>query len=590
MISYHVELDDLHSHHYRVTLSVPQPGDALELALPVWIPGSYLVREFARHLSGLQAQQGGQAWEVQALDKARWQLRRPAGAPASRAALTVRWRVYAFDTSVRTAFLDDRRGFFNGTGLLLRVVGREAQAQRLSLGRLPAGWEVATAMPAAAPGRSRGESGAWLAADYDELVDHPFELGSFWRGRFSAGGVPHELVVAGAWPRFDGDRLLRDTQRICAEQIAFWHGADAAARSAPFGRYVFLINAVGDGYGGLEHRASTALLTSRRDLPVQGSEPGGDGYIGLLGLISHEYFHSWNVKRLKPAEFATLDYQHENYTRLLWFFEGVTSYYDDLMLRRAGLIDAPRYLRLLTRNLASLAATPGRQLQSLAEASFDAWIKYYRPDENSANATVSYYVKGALVALALDLSLRQRGHSLDAVMRRLWADSAGGPVDEAAIQAALQAVAGRGLQRTLRAWVHGTDELPLAELLAATGVLCGSERAGWAATLGLKLSEGPVSGVQVKSVLAGSAAAVAGVAAGDELLAVDGWRIRRLDDALAWAGRESPFDLLLARDQRVLTLRLQPQRDAALAATPTLALQERPARHALARRRAWIDA
>ncbi len=593
MISYHVELDDLHSHHYRVTLSVPQPDAVLELALPVWIPGSYLVREFARHLSALQARQGRVDWQVQALDKARWRVSRPAGAPAGRGALTVSWRVYAFDTSVRAAFLDDRRGFFNGTGLLLRVAGREAQPQRLSLGRLPAGWEVATAMPAAPEGPARGESGAWLAADYDELVDHPFELGSFWRGRFTAGGVPHELVVAGAWPRFDGDRLLKDTQRICSTQIAFWHGADAPPRSAPFGRYVFLINAVGDGYGGLEHRASTALLTQRADLPVQGGGQGaaaGDGYIGLLGLISHEYFHSWNVKRLKPAEFSTLDYQQENYTRLLWFFEGVTSYYDDLMLRRAGLIDAPRYLKLLSRSVAALAATPGRRVQSVAEASFDAWTKYYRPDENSANATVSYYVKGALVALALDLSLRQRGHSLDDVMRRLWQDSAGGPVDEAAVLGALQAVAGRGLQRTLRAWVHGTDELPLAELLAANGVICRSERAGWAASLGLKLSEGPVSGVQVKSVLAGSVAATAGVAAGDELLAVDGWRLRRLDDALAWVGRDAPFDLLLARDQRVLTRRVQPQPQGALATTPVLALHERPARHALGRRRAWIDA
>lgn len=587
MIRYHVALDDLPGHHYRVTLTVPQPGPEVELALPVWIPGSYLVREFARHLSGFSARQGRQACEVQALDKARWRVR---CAPGSRAALTVSWRVYAFDTSVRTAWLDERRGFFNGSSLLPRVVGREVQPHRLSLGRLPAGWEVATAMPVSPDGTERGTAGTWQAADYDELIDHPFELGSFWRGRFSAGGVPHEIVVAGAWPRLDGDRLVRDVQRICARQIAFWHGADAPPRSAPFDRYVFLVNAVGEGYGGLEHRASTALLTSRRDLPAQGVEPAGDGYIGLLGLVSHEYFHSWNVKRLKPAEFATLDYQQENYTRLLWFFEGVTSYYDDLMLRRAGLIDAPRYLRLLARNVAALAATPGRQVQSVAEASFDAWIKYYRPDENTPNATVSYYVKGALVALALDLMLRQRGHSLDEVMRRLWQDSDGGPIDEAAIHRALQAVAGRSLQRTLRAWVHGTDELPLAELLAATGVDCRGERAGLAAALGLKLAEAPLTGVQVKSVLAGGAAAAAGVSAGDELLAVDGWRIRRLDDAQAWVGREQPFELLLCRDQRMLTLRVTPPADQALAQAPTLALHDRPARHALARRRAWIDA
>ena len=579
-IAYRVAVDDVHSHHYRVTLTVPQPATDTVLALPVWIAGSYMVREFGRHLSGLAARQGRQARPLEQLDKTTWRVR-----CSGRAALVVSYRVYAFDTSVRAAFLDSRRGFFNGSSLCLRVLGREAGPHRLGLAGLPAGWQVASAMPPA-PG---GGPLDFEAPDYDALVDHPFELGRFWRGQFQAGGVPHELVVAGALPGFDGARLLADTRRICEAQIAFWHGPSRSR--PPFGRYVFLLNAVEDGYGGLEHRASTALIAARRDLPRAGQDTASDGYVTLLGLISHEYFHTWNVKRLKPAELAVLDHQAENYTRLLWFFEGFTSYYDDLMLLRSGLVDAPRYLKLLAKTVNALAQTPGRQVQTVAEASFDAWVKYYRSDENTPNATVSYYMKGALVALACDLTLRQHGGTLDEVMRGLWARSGGGgPITEADIAAVLAEVAGRPLDAELRDWVHGTGELPLDTLLPAFGVQLRPEQAGLAAALGLRLSEGPVTGVQVRSVLAGSAAMRAGVSAGDELLAVDGWRIRRLEDAQAWLQRDEAFELLLVRDQRVLTLRVQPAPDTALAGNLALLLQDKPGRTVAALRRGWLGA
>ena len=599
MISYRVALADLHSHHFELTLTVPQPAADQVLALPVWIAGSYMVREFGRHLSGLSARQGRRELPVEQLDKSRWRVR-----CSGRGALQVRYRVYAFDNSVRAAFLDTRRGFFNGSSLCLRVLGREAEPHRLQLGRLPAGWQVATAMAPAADGQTL----AFEAADYDELLDHPVELGRFWRGNFEAGGVAHEFVVAGALPGFDGVRLLADAQRICAQQIDFWHAASpgVAQTAPPLQRYVFLLNAVADGYGGLEHRASTALIAARRDLPRERSDPmaNGEGYATLLGLISHEYFHTWNVKRLKPAELVTIDHQAENYTRLLWFFEGFTSYYDDLMLLRSGLIDAPRYLRLLAKTLNAVAATPGRAVQSVAESSFDAWVKYYRADENTPNATVSYYLKGSLVALAIDLTLRQQGATLDELMRGLWqrcggsaaaSGLAGGnplhrPLAEHDIAEVLAQLAGRRMDEQLHDWVHGTDELPLDELLQATGVQVRPERAGFAAALGLRLSEGPVTGVQVKSVLAGSAAALAGLSAGDELLAVDGWRIRRLDDAQAWVQRDQPFELLLVRDQRVMQLYLRPDAAAPLAGTVSLLLDDKPGRAVAARRRAWLGA
>ena len=579
MITYRIELHDLHAHQFRVTLTLPTPAAAQRLSLPVWVPGSYMVREFARHLSRLEARQGDKAVALTQLDKTTWQA-----ACKGRGALVVSYLVYAFETSVRAAFLDASRGFFNGTSLCLRVEGREHEPHAISLGELPRGWLVATSMAAHA-------KAGFVAADYDELVDHPFELGAFWRGEFKAHGVAHEFVVAGAWPGFDGERLLNDAKKICETQIAFWH--DSKKPKPPYGRYVFMLNAVDDGYGGLEHRASTALIAKRRDLPQQGVSVMTEGYTTLLGLISHEYFHAWNVKRLKPAELARIDYTHENHTPLLWFFEGFTSYYDDLLLLRAGLIDAPRYLRLVAKTIDTVAATPGREVQSVAEASFDAWTKYYRSDENTANATVSYYAKGSLMALALDLSLRKEGKgTLDDVMRRLWQKmwqkSRGGPVGEGDIAAAMKRIGGRSYAREIAAWVHGTDELPLPGLLDAAGVALTAEKAGYAAALGLRLAEG-ANGVQVKQVLSASVAMRAGVAAGDELLAVDGWRIRRLDEAQQWLEPGRDFELLLVRDQRLLRLTLQPG-GAAPAPQTVLGLSSKPAVRVLALRKAWIGA
>ncbi|WKB54613.1 M61 family metallopeptidase [Eleftheria terrae] len=546
MIAYRIEPLDLNAHLFRVSLRIEQPAAEQRVSLPVWIPGSYLVREFGRHLQQLSARQGRQELVPEQLDKTSWLLR-----CQGRAALDISYQVYAFDTSVRAAFLDASRGFFNGTSVFLRVEGREQEPQRVEIRGLPRGWQVATALPALqVDGRGQG---SYEAADYDELVDHPVELGSFWRGEFKAGGVPHEFVVAGALPGFDGSRLLQDARRICEAQIAFWHGR----KRPPFKRYVFLLNAVDDSYGGLEHRASTALICGRRDLPRLGDSSQSEGYVTLLGLISHEYFHTWNVKRLRPAEFARYDYTRENYTELLWFFEGFTSYYDDLFLVRAGLIDEARYLKLLAKTVSGVLATPGREVQSVAQASFDAWVKYYRQDENSVNATVSYYTKGSLVALALDLSLRSEGRgSLDQVMAELWQRSAGGPVSEADIAAALKQVAGRSYARELSRWVHGTQDLPLEPLLKAVAVGWSLQPAPLAQRLGLRSAD-TAGGVQVKAVMRGGAAEQAGLAAGDEVLGVGDWRLRKLDDLPLLAREGQPMELLVARDQRLLRLRLQ---------------------------------
>ena len=560
---YTVEAADLHAHLFRVTLRIAAPAASQTVSLPVWIPGSYLVREFSKNLQGLSARQGRRTVAVQQLDKCSWQLDCKASDP-----LVLSYEVYAFDNSVRTAWLDSRRGFFNGTSLCLRVHGQEDQAHQLQL--LPVkgqpDWQAATGLT---PVKTDKKGfGLYQAADYDELVDCPVELGTFWSGHFKACGIEHRFVVAGALPSFDGKRLLADTQKICEAEIRFWHGNGAqAGRKAPHKNYVFMLNAVDDGYGGLEHRNSTALICGRRDLPRLGEKKTGEGYTTLLGLISHEYFHTWNVKQLRPDAFARYDYTRENYTPLLWFFEGFTSYYDDLLLRRAGLIDDATYLKLLAKTINQVSQTPGRHVQTVAQASFDAWVKYYRQDENTPNATVSYYTKGALVGLCLDLSLRAEGHSLDAVMRGLWKRCKAGPMREQDVLDELQALTGRSWHKELQAWVHSTAELPLARLLEAQGIRIHAEPGNFAQHLGLRHTDANGS-VQVKAVLRGSAAEQAGFAAGDEWLGlevgargqrgktVQSWRVNKLDDVPVLLGKERKAVALVSRDKQLLRLPL----------------------------------
>ena len=570
-VHYRVEIADLQAHLFRVTMSVAAPSALQTVSLPVWIPGSYLVREFSGHLQNLKALQGKRALaagQLVQLDKCSWQIRCAPARP-----LVLVYEVYANDASVRTAMLNDMRGFFNGTSVCLRVEDQENKLHALEISAPKAlpGWSLATGLT---PHKvSKSGFGSYHAESYDALVDAPVEMGAFWSGSFKACGVPHRFVVAGAAPSFDGDKLLADAQKICETQIRFWHGT----QKPPYKNYLFMLNAVDDGYGGLEHGNSTALICNRRDLPRLGDKKVSDGYTTLRGLISHEYFHTWNVKRLRPAELARYDYTRENYTKLLWFFEGFTSYYDDLLLRRCGLLDNAGYLKLLNKTINQVMQTPGRQVQSVAQASFDAWVKYYRQDENTPNATVSYYTKGALVALCFDLSLRAPVNgkpaaanvTLDAVMRHVWKHCKGGPMQESDLSAALLAVSGRSFDAELAAWVHGKAELPLQPLLEQHGVSVLEDPAQLAQRLGLRVSES--AGITVKAVLRGGAAERAGFVAGDEWLGIElkqptgakvkaapsaGWRLNRLDDLLLYTGQATQFQALVARDKRLMRLHL----------------------------------
>ena len=584
-VHYTVDAANQHAHLFQISLHIENPQAGQFVSLPVWIPGSYLVREFAKNLQNLKAKQGGKSVAIHQVNKSQWQIE-----SKSDQALHLSYEVYAFDNSVRTAWLDMQRGFFNGTSLCLRVHGLEEQAHALTLSPLKnSTWSVATGLtPVKVNKQGFGE---YQAANYDELVDCPFEMGNFWRGQFTACGIPHEFVVAGALPSFDGSRLLADTQKICETEINFWHDKRPKSQ-APYKRYVFMLNAVEEGYGGLEHRNSTALICNRRDLPNLGMKKVPEAYVTLLGLISHEYFHTWNVKQLRPSEFKRYDYTQENYTQMLWFFEGFTSYYDDLLLRRAKLIDDPTYFKLLNKTINLVLQAPGRHVQSVAQASFDAWVKYYRQDENTPNATISYYTKGALVALCLDLTMRTEGTAnLDKVMRGLWQRSKGGPMSEADLLAELETQTGRSWVKEIKAWVHGTQDLPLKTLLSSHGVVVHEDPPQMAQRLGLRVAEAQ-GVVQIKAVLRGGAAEKAGMAAGDEWWAVASskaksptWRLKKLEDINLLLGNDKKAKATISRDQKVFELDLSIPSDVftwRLSAAPTLGASA-------SRTSAWLD-
>jgi predicted metalloprotease with PDZ domain len=535
-IRYTIVPVDPAAHLFRVNCCVAAPDPAGQVfRLPAWIPGSYMIREFARNIVALHAECAGSPVSCEKTDKSSWRCA-PVVGP-----LTVTCDVYAWDLSVRAAHLDDTHAYFNGTSVFLEVVGQGDAPCAVTLER-PDGdryarWRVATTL-AAADGTPEWGFGAYLAQDYDELIDHPVEMGEFTQARFHAGGIPHDVVLTGVH-RADMERICRDLARVCATQINFF-GAPA-----PMSRYLFMVMVVGEGYGGLEHRSSTSLMVSRDDLPFAGEDADTlkDSYRTFLGLCSHEYFHTWHVKRIKPAAFMPYDLAQEAYTRQLWIFEGFTSYYDDLLLLRAGLITTGSYLELLGQTITRVLRGPGRHRQSVAESSFDAWTKFYRQDENAPNAIVSYYAKGSLVALALDLELRRRtggARSLDDVMRLLWTchGLAGRPVAEREFPAIVAEVLGEDVSAFLDPLVNGCAELPLPALLEGFGIRYqlraadGQGDAGGkpgrrtqpATTLAMRTQQDAL-GVRIQHCLAGGPAMKAGLSAGDVILALNGLRV-----------------------------------------------------------------
>jgi predicted metalloprotease with PDZ domain len=592
----------LGAHRFEVTCSLDDPDpDGQVFSMPAWIPGSYMIREFAKNIVQLWAFSGEQAVPVKKVDKSTWRCE-PCAGP-----LTVRYEVYAWDLSVRAAHLDTTHGYFNGTSVFVRMHGREDSPHRVDI-RPPEGedyqaWRVATALsPLDAPPFGFGR---YQAADYDELIDHPVEMGTFTLATFYACGYPHDVAITGKH-RTDMERLCRDLTLLCEQQIRFF------GEPPPMERYLFLVTAVGSGYGGLEHRASCSLLCSRDDLPRSDQQEASEKYRTFLGLCSHEYFHLWNVKRIKPAVFSHYDLSKENYTTLLWVFEGFTSYYQNLMLVRCGLISSEHYLELLAHTISRVWRSGGRFKQSLTESSFDSWIKLYKQDENAPNALISYYTKGALTALALDLLIRRdtrNARSLDDVMRALWMryGQSGEGVPEEGVERLVEEISGLDLKMFFKKVVHGVEDPPLPELLPQFGVAfalraahSASDQGGYRAretpdktplrvAMGVRLAENDAE-TKLAAVYDGGAAQQAGLAAGDIIVAVESMRAMRanLESLLAaYRPGETVAVHVFRRDELLsftVTL-LAPPAD-----TCVLSLQDDSDGAARARRAAWLGA
>ena len=432
------------THYVEVEASVPTRGrPQIELEMAVWTPGSYLVREFSRHVEDVRASAGGQERPVEKTAKNRWRVQ-----TGSAPSVSVRYRVYGREMSVRTNFIEADFALINSAATFLTLADDTGPRPHEVALTLPAEWKTTmTGLPEAADGLQHH----YRAADFDTLVDSPIVAGNPAVYEFSVQGKPHFLVNVGEGGVWDGPRSAADAQRIVETQAAFWG-------QLPYDKYVF-INMITEGTGGLEHRNSTVLMTSRWRTRAR------RGYVDWLSLVSHEFFHAWNVKRLRPVELGPFEYERENYTRTLWVAEGLTDYYGDLLAVRAGVITPEEYLVALSETIASLQTTPGRLSQSVEEASFDAWIRYYRQDENTPNTTISYYTKGAVIGFLLDLEIRKatnNSRSLDDLMTEAYARYSGAKgYTSAEFRALASEVAGVDLSAWLRTALDTTDRAGL---------------------------------------------------------------------------------------------------------------------------------
>jgi len=545
MIQYTISSNDLSAHVFHVTCTISNPAEGQCLSMPTWIPGSYMIRDFSKNIIQIRAiaEGTGESICIAKKDKSTWVLGECEGA------VVVEYDVYAWDMSVRAAHLDQTHGYFNGTSVFLAVEGQESQPCQLDIQQPKSSsasqWRVATTLKELTA--ERYGFGEYVAENYDDLIDHPVEMADFSLVTFEACGVPHDVVFTGKHYA-DLDRIAEDLKKICEYQIRFF------GEPAPMDRYLFLTWVVGDGYGGLEHRSSTSLICSRADLPTVKDNDVTEGYRTFLGLCSHEYFHTWNVKRIKPAKFLPYCLGQESHTELLWAFEGITSYYDDLILARTGLITPESYLELLGQVLTRVERAQGRSKQTVSESSFDAWTKFYKQDENALNAIVSYYTKGAVVVIGLDLLLRKltAGNiNMDSVMDMMWREfglkqiGIGERELEQRVCELAEPHLDQGALNQLKDYfesaLRSTEDIDLKSLLIDQGINL-QVRAPESATdkggkpntkmlddtvsLGVVYGESH-AGVKLSVVKTGGAAHQAGLSAGDVIIAVDNLQVKK---------------------------------------------------------------
>lgn len=510
-------------HLWHIVLSFEHVSGSLNLLkLANWTAGSYMIRDFSRHIVHIQAAFNHEIIPIHQIDKNTWQL------PDQDGAFTITYTVYANDLSVRASFLDDERGFIDGACLFLYAPHRRDEVCEVSFNALPENWQICTTLP-------RLGTTTYRAAHYAELTDHPIEMGEHIEIlEFLAHGIPHFIALSGYYHDFDRARLIADCQKICEYEIELFDHV------TPFPHYLFLLHLNDNVYGGLEHISSTALLADRQCLPQYGMTEASPNYTDLLGLMAHEYFHAWNVKSFKPTVFQPYDLDKETYTEQLWAYEGITSYYDDLTLVRSGVISVQHYLNLLAHNITSVQRNAGRKQQTLAQSSFSAWHKYYKQDENAPNAINSYYKQGALFALCLDLVIRDNSeYNLDFVMKNLFAryQSTAQGTHEGEWQTLASEWTGLTLHDFFQQCLHTTEDLPLEICLAVAGLKlhwlpeCRSSGKGGFVNQAPHIQPQPELGCQYKQqsdgalishVFSGSSAEHATLKPNDKVIAVNG--------------------------------------------------------------------
>mgnify|MGYP001117859244 CR=1 FL=1 len=536
-IKYTVDLYKPHAHTFKVKLEIQKPDKNGQLfSLPAWIPGSYMIRDFAKNIITLKAEANNKSIKVNKLDKSRWQAE-PVKGP-----LSLEYQVYAWDLSVRSAHFDMTHAFYNGTSLFLMPHGYENEQISIEILKPPhkfcSDWHVTSSL--AQENTDQTGFGLYTSENYDDLIDHPVEIGTHTDFDFKLENTTHSMALTGI-QRADSERLKNDLVKICQTHC------DMFGELPKLDHYIFLVMVTGDGYGGLEHRSSTSLMCSRDDLPLSShpDEPD-EKYRNFLGLCSHEYFHTWNVKRIKPQGFLPYDLSSETYTRQLWAFEGITSYYDELALVRSKVISIESYLELFSQTITRVLRGKGRFIQSIAESSFEAWTKFYKQDESAPNTIVSYYAKGALLALCLDLTIRKHTDnqkSLDDLMRYLWINfgkkSIGVP--EGKIEEIASDIAEHDLSGFFKQYLYGVEELPLSASLSEVGIkmnlyatTSADDKGGKkpvqtdsdATSLGARTIQDPL-GAKITHVFSQESAEIAGLTAGDTIIAINNLQVNK---------------------------------------------------------------
>jgi predicted metalloprotease with PDZ domain len=517
-ICYQVSLPQPASHLFEVVLQIKNwQSPVLDLHMPVWTPGSYLIREYAKQLQDFSAVATNKERYLrsQKISKNQWQIE-----TLDNSEITVRYRIFANELSVRTNHLDTTHGYFNGAALFFFIPGLEKEPIQVTIVPPQEDWQVTTTLPLVA-----GNQNTFEAKDFDTLVDSPFEIGRHQLYDFSVFEKPHQLAIWGKG-NANAERIIEDTKKIIEVEAKLFNGL-------PYDRYLFLLHLSNSGFGGLEHKDSCSLIYNRFGFRAK------DKYNRFMQLVAHEFFHLWNVKRIRPKALEKFDYERENYTRSLWFSEGTTSYYDMLIPLRAGIYDVSIFLDNLGKEISKFLTTPGRKLQPVSESSFDAWIKLYRRDANSDNSQISYYLKGELVSLLVDLLIRSRHQnqrSLDDVMRQMWQNFGKEEIGftPEQLKATIESVADTDLSDFFKRYIDGTDDLPFNEYLEHFGLeLIPIKEEDPSPYIGLKVTA-ENSKTKINFVEFNSPAWLAGIDPGDELLAIEGMRINaeQLNDRL----------------------------------------------------------